>query len=323
MKRQRFLLLAGVTLAVVVLVLSLAWRQGGQFRDSDGAPVLAGLEAKINDVDQIVISTHDGAAVTLERGESRWTIAELDGYPVDWPVLRKVLTELAQMKIAETKTANPAYFSRLGLEDLSEPDAPGLRIDIRAGEESWSVIVGKEADLQDGHYVRVSDAEQALLADRNLEILLEPGRAIAGNAGVLLTRVEYIKPTSVHRFAIVDAAMNDLMRPALYDAWQDIVPVHRNSEHPEHTYDIVGPVCETGDFLGKNRKLRLQPHDLLAVRSAGAYGFTMSSNYNSRPSPAEVMVSGDQAYLVGARQQLHDLWSGEQLLPPLAKTCPA
>ena len=162
------------------------------------------------------------------------------------------------------------------------------------------------------------DYVQALmqrLSGRNLEIMLEPGRAIAGNAGILVTRVEYIKPTSVHRFAIVDAAMNDLMRPALYDAWQNIIPVQQNSDAPEQLYDIVGPVCETGDFLGKNRVLRLQPNDLLAVRSAGAYGFSMSSNYNSRPQPAEIMVTGGEAHLVGKRQSLTDLWSREQILP--------
>lgn len=153
------------------------------------------------------------------------------------------------------------------------------------------------------------------LEGRNLEIMLEPGRAIAGNAGILVTRVEYLKPTSVHRFAIVDAAMNDLMRPALYDAWQDIIPVNQNTDAPEQTYDIVGPVCETGDFLGKNRALKIKPHDLLAVRSAGAYGFSMSSNYNSRPQVAEVMVTKSEAHLVGERQSLQDLWARESILP--------
>ena len=153
------------------------------------------------------------------------------------------------------------------------------------------------------------------LGDRKLEILLEPGRAIAGNAGVLLTRVEYIKPTSVHRFAIVDAAMNDLMRPALYNAWQEIIPVQQDSDAPEHRYDIVGPVCETGDFLGKDRPLKLREGDLLAVRSAGAYGFSMSSNYNSRPRVAEVMVTNHEAHLVGRRERLQKLWSRERILP--------
>ncbi|WKJ90857.1 diaminopimelate decarboxylase [Methylomonas montana] len=153
------------------------------------------------------------------------------------------------------------------------------------------------------------------LGKRDFEILLEPGRAIVGNAGILLTSVEYLKPTANKNFAVVDAAMNDLIRPALYGAWQDIVPVKLDSNQPALEWDIVGPVCETGDFLGKNRSLTLAQGDLLAVRSAGAYGFTMSSNYNSRPRAAEVMVDGDQAYLIRARESLDQLWVGEQLLP--------
>ncbi|MEY3280229.1 MAG: hypothetical protein RL674_214, partial [Pseudomonadota bacterium] len=127
----------------------------------------------------------------------------------------------------------------------------------------------------------------ARLGDTPLEIMLEPGRAIVGNAGILVTRVEYLKPTEHKNFAIVDAAMNDLVRPALYGAWQDIIPVKNDSTAPELVWDIVGPVCETGDFLGKERTLKLSQNDLLAVRSSGAYGFTMSSNYNSRPRVVE------------------------------------
>ena len=152
------------------------------------------------------------------------------------------------------------------------------------------------------------------MADRPQELLLEPGRAIAGNAGLLLTRVEYLKHTPHKNFAIVDAAMNDLQRPALYDAWHDILPVQpRDGE--TRLYDVVGPVCETGDFLGKGRDLRLSEGDLLAVRSAGAYGFTMSSNYNSRPRAAEVMVDGDQVHVIRERETLDDLTRHEQLLP--------
>jgi len=153
------------------------------------------------------------------------------------------------------------------------------------------------------------------LGDRNFEIMLEPGRAIVGNAGILLTKVEYLKPTEGKNFAIVDAAMNDLVRPSLYSAWQNIIPVDTNSSAEALSWDIVGPVCETGDFLGKDRELNIMPGDLLAVRSAGAYGFTMSSNYNSRPRPAEVMVEGDKLHLIRARESLDALWSGEQLLP--------
>jgi len=152
------------------------------------------------------------------------------------------------------------------------------------------------------------------LGDRKLSILLEPGRAIAGNAGILLTRVEYLKDTPAKHFAIVDAAMNDLLRPTLYSAWQDIVPVVPR-EGETRCYDVVGPVCETGDFLGKDRELVLAEGDLMAVRSSGAYGFTMSSNYNSRPRAAEVMVDGGQTHLVRERETVQDLFSHEQLLP--------
>lgn len=153
------------------------------------------------------------------------------------------------------------------------------------------------------------------IGDRKLEIWLEPGRAIVGNAGVLLTRVEYLKPTAEKRFAIVDAAMNDLLRPALYDAWQDIVPVVPRTDAEATDWDVVGPVCETGDFLGKDRRLALQEGDLLAVRSAGAYGFAMSSNYNSRPRAAEILVDGDHAHVVRRRETIEQLLAGEQTLP--------
>ncbi|MEO1880525.1 MAG: diaminopimelate decarboxylase [Methylococcales bacterium] len=153
------------------------------------------------------------------------------------------------------------------------------------------------------------------LGDSPYEIALEPGRAIAGNAGILVTRVEYLKPTEHKNFAIVDAAMNDLIRPALYSAWQDIIPVDNSSAEEEYSWDIVGPICETGDFLGKDRKLQLVQGDLLAIRSSGAYGFTMSSNYNSRPRAAEVMVDGQQMHLIRARESISQLWQGEKLLP--------
>ena len=152
------------------------------------------------------------------------------------------------------------------------------------------------------------------LGDRPQELLLEPGRAIAGNAGILLTRVEFLKHTEHKNFAIVDAAMNDLQRPALYGAWHDIVPVAPR-DMPASRYDIVGPICETGDFLGKDRDLSLAEGDLLAVRSAGAYGFTMSSNYNSRPRAAEVMVDGAEVHVIRDRESMEDLYRHEHLLP--------
>ncbi len=171
---------------------------------------------------------------------------------------------------------------------------------------------------QDEHPPAPAEYIQALLdrlGNQNFEILLEPGRAIAGNAGILVTQVEYLKPTEHKNFAIVDAAMNDLVRPSLYSAWQNIIPVCSETDAQPLSWDIVGPVCETGDFLGKDRKLALKPGDLLAVRSSGAYGFTMSSNYNSRPRVAEIMVDGDQIHLIRERESIQQLWTGEHKLP--------
>ena len=146
-----------------------------------------------------------------------------------------------------------------------------------------------------------------------LTLLFEPGRSIAANAGVMLTRLTYVKPGETKNFAIVDAAMNDLIRPSLYQAWQAIIEVDSRLDRASDVYDVVGPVCETGDFLGKERQLAVAPGDLLAVRSAGAYGFVMASNYNSRPRPAEVLVDGDGYQVVRRRETLEDLWAGESL----------
>ncbi|WP_026376604.1 diaminopimelate decarboxylase [Aestuariibacter salexigens] len=155
---------------------------------------------------------------------------------------------------------------------------------------------------------------ERLASRRELTLIYEPGRAIMANAGVLLTKVEFLKQGEEKNFAIVDAAMNDLIRPALYSAWQNIIPVNRALQRERHVYDVVGPICETGDFLGKDRELAIAPDDLLAVRSAGAYGFVMASNYNSRCRPAEIMVDGDQVHLVRERESLKDLWKGEHKL---------
>jgi diaminopimelate decarboxylase len=146
----------------------------------------------------------------------------------------------------------------------------------------------------------------------HLKLILEPGRAIAANAGILVTEVEYLKQGEEKNFAIVDAAMNDLLRPALYSAWQAIIPVQPRLDIDAQKYDVVGPVCETGDFLGKDRDLAIAPGDFLAVRSAGAYGFVMASNYNSRCRPAEIMVDKTQTIVVREREKLEDLWKGEQ-----------
>jgi diaminopimelate decarboxylase len=162
-------------------------------------------------------------------------------------------------------------------------------------------------------------AIREVLGDRNVQLLFEPGRSIAANAGLLVTQVEYLKSTPEHNFALVDAAMNDMLRPALYQAWMDIQPVTQNTTGQSARWDVVGPVCETGDFLGKGRALTLSEGDHLAMFGAGAYGFTMSSNYNSRPRAPEIMVDGDDVYLVRQRETLADLTRGESCLPDQGK----
>jgi diaminopimelate decarboxylase len=169
-------------------------------------------------------------------------------------------------------------------------------------------------DEQPPHPDEYAKAIADKLTDRDITLIYEPGRAIMANAGILVTEVEFLKSNEELNFAIVDAAMNDLIRPALYQAWQAIIPVEQRDE-PTKLYDIVGPVCETGDFLGKKRELAIQAGDLLAVRSSGAYGFTMSSNYNSRTRAAEIMVDGDDVHVIRERETLEQLWAGETLLP--------
>ena len=197
-------------------------------------------------------------------------------------------------------------------------------VDILAQDD----IVLSHLDLGGGVGIRYSDetppdpkdyvqAILAILKRRNcdLAVTLEPGRAIAGNAGVLLSSVEYIKSGPEKDFVIVDAAMNDLLRPALYQAWHEVVRADRGPDRKMLTCDVVGPVCETGDFIARDRQLAVAPGDLVAVRSVGAYGFVMASNYNTRPRPAEVMVDGDQLHVVREREQTADLFSAETLLP--------
>jgi diaminopimelate decarboxylase len=161
------------------------------------------------------------------------------------------------------------------------------------------------------------DALLAQVQGRDFTMHVEPGRAIAGNAGILLTRVQFLKHSEARNFAIVDAAMNDLIRPALYDGWHEIVPVQidNRASAVAKTYDVVGPVCESADFLGKKRSLKVAIGDLLAVRSAGAYSFAMSSNYNSRPRACEIMVDGDRAHVVRRRESVSALFASESLLP--------
>jgi diaminopimelate decarboxylase len=195
------------------------------------------------------------------------------------------------------------------IDSLKEQGITIRHLDVGGG---LGVVYRNELPPQPSEYAK------ALLGrlenHQDLELIFEPGRAIAANAGVLLTKVEFLKHTEHKNFAIIDAAMNDLMRPALYQAWQDIVPVKPRSGEAV-TYDLVGPICETGDFLGKDRSLVLAENDLLAVRSAGAYGFVMSSNYNTRARAAEIMVDGTQSFLVRQREELRSLWELEHILP--------
>ena len=169
------------------------------------------------------------------------------------------------------------------------------------------------ADETPPDFVDYAAAMLKKLAGRKVKLVFEPGRALVGNAGVLLTKVEYLKHTEAKNFAIVDAAMNDLMRPALYDAYHEIVTVKSNQD-PAQVYEVVGPVCESGDFLGHDRSLALQQDDLLVILSAGAYGMSMSSNYNTRPRAAEVMVDGDQCFEIRQREKIADLFALERIL---------
>jgi diaminopimelate decarboxylase len=160
-----------------------------------------------------------------------------------------------------------------------------------------------------------AEAMRPALEKLGLKVYMEPGRSISANAGVLLTKVDLLKPTNHRNFAIIDAAMNDLIRPSLYEAWMDIQSVTPNEAATSKQWDVVGAICETGDFLGKERELAIQENDILAVLGAGAYGFVMSSNYNSRGRAAEVMVDSDQAHLIRERETIESLWERERLLP--------
>lgn len=195
------------------------------------------------------------------------------------------------------------------VDALSDEDIQLHHIDIGGG---LGITYEKETPPAAGSY---AEAIQSVMGERKPELIIEPGRSIVGNAGLLITRVEYLNVTPYHHFAVVDAAMNDLLRPSLYGGWHNITRVVDESDAEEQEYDVVGPVCETGDFLGKNRKLKLAQGDLLAVHSAGAYGFSMASNYNSRPRIAELMVDGNTTHLIRPRESVEDLMRGESILP--------
>ncbi len=164
-----------------------------------------------------------------------------------------------------------------------------------------------------------SDSINSVLADRDIEIVIEPGRAIAGNSGILLTKVEYLKTSEYKNFAVVDAAMNDLIRPSLYSAWQSIKEVNAQSAAAELNYDVVGPICESSDFLGKERDLSIQQGDFLAIMSSGAYAFSMSSNYNSRPRSAEIVVDDTTAQIIRKRETIESLFAEESVFELLSQ----
>lgn len=213
-------------------------------------------------------------------------------------------------QITELSPFLDAFDRVLALVDaLAENNIQIQHIDLGGG---IGICYNNEMPPEFGAYAK---AMLEKLGNRDVKLVFEPGRALVGNAGVLLTKVEYIKQTETKNFAIVDAAMNDLMRPALYDAYHDIQAVKPRSEAPTIIYEIVGPVCESGDFLGHDRALALQEGDLLAIMSAGAYGMSMASNYNTRPRAAEVMVDGDQCHLIRKRELIVDLFANERILP--------
>ena len=199
------------------------------------------------------------------------------------------------------------------IDQLEEQGITISHLDLGGG---LGVPYDKETPPEPAEYMK---AIINRMGERKLKLIFEPGRAIMANAGALVTKVEFLKINDYKSFAIVDAAMNDLIRPSLYSAWQNIIPLNNNfvdsDTRPLRSYDIVGPICETGDFLGKQRELALAEGDYLLVRSAGAYGSTMGSNYNSRCRPAEVMVDGEKAFIVREREEHRDLWRGEHVLP--------
>ena len=197
------------------------------------------------------------------------------------------------------------------LEMVDELDEEGIKISHFDMGGGLGVSYGQEIPPHPSELIALV---QEKFTDREMEIVVEPGRSIAANAGIFVTRIEYLKNNEHKKFAIVDGAMNDLIRPALYSAWQEIIPVEKSSEAAA-IYDVVGPICESSDFLGKDRELSIAAGDLLAVRSAGAYGFVMSSIYITRPRVAEIMVDCSNSYLVREREIVAELFANENMLP--------
>jgi len=215
-------------------------------------------------------------------------------------------------QITEISPYLDALDKLLDLVEHIEADGMSIRhVDVGGG---LGITYDDETPPDIGDFVRALLAHIEKRGHGQREVYFEPGRSLVGNAGVLLTRVEYLKPGEEKNFAIVDAAMNDLARPAMYEAFHRIVPVVKR-DAAAHKYDVVGPVCESGDWLGRDRDLAVEQGDLLAVCSAGAYGFVMSSNYNTRPRAAEIMVDGERARLVREREDVKQLFAGESILP--------
>ena len=272
---------------------------------------VAAISLRVNpDVDA---GTHPYISTGLKENKFGIAIADAEAVyarAAELPNLRVVGVDC---HIGSQLTSLPPFLDALErlLALIDRLAARGIRIEHLDLGGGLGVRYKDETPPLAGDYIA---AVRERIAGRNLALVFEPGRSIVANAGVLLTRVEYLKHTEHKDFAIIDAAMNDLIRPALYQAWMDVVPVSPRAGEAR-AYDLVGPICETGDFLAKNRELVLEEGDLLAVCSAGAYGFVMSSNYNTRGRAAEVLVDGEQAFEVRRRETLAELYAGESLLP--------
>ncbi|MCW2294702.1 diaminopimelate decarboxylase [Pseudomonas sp. BIGb0408] len=272
---------------------------------------IAAISLRVNpDVDA---GTHPYISTGLKENKFGIAIADAEAVYARAAALPNLAVVGVDCHIGSQLTSLPPFLDALDrllvlVDRLAEQGINLRHIDLGGG---LGVQYRDEQPPLAGDYIQ---AVRQRIEGRDLALVFEPGRFIVANAGVLLTRVEYLKHTEHKDFAIVDAAMNDLIRPALYQAWMDVVPVQPR-EGASRQYDIVGPICETGDFLAKERDLSLAEGDLLAVRSAGAYGFVMSSNYNTRGRAAEVMVDGEQAFEVRRRETLDELFAGESRLP--------
>jgi len=258
--------------------------------------------------------THPYISTGLKENKFGISIDEAEALYLHADTLSHIEVKGVDCHIGSQLTENAPFLDALDrvlllVDSLAEQGIELSHIDVGGG------LGVRYQDETPPHPNEYAKAIADKLADRDVTLIYEPGRAIMANAGILVTEVEFLKNNQDRHFAIVDAAMNDLIRPSLYQAWQAIIPVEQRDDTPAQYYDVVGPVCETGDFLGKERELAILPGDLLAVRSAGAYGFTMSSNYNSRPRAAEVLIDGQDVHLIRERERLEQLWQGESLLP--------